>query len=59
LKNEKQANYTEEQRDDVLYVDNGCDNHMTGDESIFCMFDTTATTQITMDNGAVVKSKEK
>jgi gag-polypeptide of LTR copia-type len=45
---------TVEKKDDVWYVDNGCSNHMTGDESIFCKLDTTATTQITMDNGAVV-----
>jgi hypothetical protein len=32
---------------------------MTGDESIFYKFDTTVTTQITMGNGAVVKSKRK
>jgi len=32
---------------------------MTGDETIFCKLDTTATTQITMGNGAVVKSKGK
>ncbi|KAJ4764255.1 polyprotein [Rhynchospora pubera] len=48
-----------EKKDDVWYVDSGCSNHMTGDESIFCKLDTTATTQITMGNGAVVKSKGK
>jgi hypothetical protein len=82
LKNEKQANYIEEQRDDgsekkndestfyayqsiiekkddVWYIDSGCTKHMTGNESIFCKFDTTVTTQIIMGNGAVVKSKGK
>jgi hypothetical protein len=48
-----------EKNEDVWFVDSGCSNHMTGDESIFCELDTTATTQITMGNGAVVKSKGK
>jgi hypothetical protein len=48
-----------EKKDDVWFVDSGCSNHMTSDESIFCKLDTTATTQITMGNGAVVNSKGK
>jgi hypothetical protein len=48
-----------EKNDDVWFVDSGCSNHMTGDEIIFCNLDTTATTQITMGNGAIVKSKGK
>jgi hypothetical protein len=32
---------------------------MTGYESIFCKLDTTVITQITMGNGAIMKSKGK
>jgi len=75
LKSNEQANYTKEksgdgstffacqaaieQKNDVWYVDSGCSNHMIGDESMFFKLDTTNTTQITMGNGAVVKSKGK
>jgi hypothetical protein len=48
-----------EKKDDVWYVDSGCSNHMARDESMFCKLDTTVTTQITMGNGAIVKSKRK
>jgi hypothetical protein len=48
-----------EKKYDVWYVDNGCSNHMTGDESFFCKFDRAVTIQIIMNNGAVVKSKGK
>ncbi|XP_047335793.1 uncharacterized protein LOC124939357 [Impatiens glandulifera] len=42
--------------DNEWYVDSGCSNHMTGDESIFYKIDKSDTTRITMGNGAVVKS---
>ena len=48
-----------EKEEDVWYVDSGCSNHMTRDESLFCKLDTTITTQITMGNDLVVKSKGK
>lgn len=71
FKSNEQANYTEEkngdgstsyacqmaveQNNDVWYIDSGCSNHMTGDESLFCKLDATNTT----GNGAIVKSKSK
>lgn len=48
-----------EKKEDVWYVDSGCSNHMMEDASIFYKLDTTTTTQITMGNSAVVKSKGK
>ena len=53
------ANWRLKKKEEVWYVDSKCSNHMTGHESIFCKLDMTATTQIIMSNGVVVKSKGK
>ena len=48
-----------EQRNDLWFLDSGCSNHMTGDESIFMSLDTSTTSQVKMRNGAIVQSKGK
>ncbi|XP_058217474.1 uncharacterized protein LOC131328556 [Rhododendron vialii] len=66
--NNQQANYSEEQegggckfyacqaaseqKNDVWFLDSGCSNHMTGDESIFVKIDTSSNSQVKMGNGA-------
>nr|XP_043631608.1 uncharacterized protein LOC122603059 [Erigeron canadensis] len=71
---QQQANYSEEkQKDgnvffchsatvnktDIWFLDNGCSNHMTGDESILVNIDTTIKSHVKMGNGAVVQVKGK
>ncbi|XP_058211420.1 uncharacterized protein LOC131323584 [Rhododendron vialii] len=72
--NNQQANYFEEQegggcmfyacqaaseqKNDVWFLDSGCSNHMTGDESIFVKIDTSSNSQVKMGNGALVQAKE-
>ena len=48
-----------EKNDDVWFVDSGCSNHMTGDESIFVKLDNSSNSQVKMGNGAVVQAKGK
>nr|XP_004248906.1 uncharacterized protein LOC101247268 [Solanum lycopersicum] len=41
------------------YVDNGCNNHMTGDEKAFLSINNSITTKVKMGNGALVDAKGK
>ncbi|KAF8394079.1 hypothetical protein HHK36_020284 [Tetracentron sinense] len=74
-KNNQQANFSEEQesdgnmfyacqaaseqRNDVWYLDSGCSNHMTGDQSIFVNMNTFSNSQVRMRNGVLVQAKGK
>ncbi|XP_058185851.1 uncharacterized protein LOC131303080 [Rhododendron vialii] len=42
-----------EYKNEVWYLDSGCSNHMTGDQSIFLNMDTLAGSQVKMGNGAL------
>ncbi|KAL5727667.1 hypothetical protein ACHQM5_000836 [Ranunculus cassubicifolius] len=72
----QQANFTEEkesndhlfyacqvateQKDDVWFLDSGCSNHMTGQESIFKEIGLASNSEVKMGNGAaLVKAKAK
>ncbi|KAF8377139.1 hypothetical protein HHK36_030512 [Tetracentron sinense] len=75
IKNNQQANFSEEQesdrnmfyacqassekRNDVWYLDSGCSNHMTGDQSIFVNMNTFSNSQVRMGNGVLVQAKGK
>lgn len=48
-----------EQKNDVWFLDSGCSNHMTGDESIFVKLDTSSNSQVRMGNGALIQAKGK
>ncbi|XP_028088668.1 uncharacterized protein LOC114289200 [Camellia sinensis] len=70
VKSTQQANFSEEQESeghmfyachkesdqnkDVWFLDSGCSNHMTGDESIFVKMDASSSPQVKMENGALV-----
>lgn len=41
------------------FIDSGCSNHMTGDESIFAKLDTSSNSQVKMGNDALVQAKGK
>nr|GEV56057.1 retrovirus-related Pol polyprotein from transposon TNT 1-94 [Tanacetum cinerariifolium] len=47
------------ERRDTWFLDSGCSNHMTGDESIWVNIETAGNSQVKMGNGAVVQVKEK
>ncbi|KAG6391565.1 hypothetical protein SASPL_149321 [Salvia splendens] len=54
------ASQSKKQKDkDVWYLDSGCSNHTTGDESIFVSIDTSVNSQVKMGNGALVKAQGK
>ncbi|KAG6419902.1 hypothetical protein SASPL_116414 [Salvia splendens] len=54
------ASQSKKQKDeDMWYLDSGCSNHMTGDESIFVSIDTSVNSQVKMGNGALVKAQGK
>ncbi|GJZ66876.1 retrovirus-related pol polyprotein from transposon TNT 1-94 [Tanacetum coccineum] len=42
---------TNVERSDTLFLDNGCSNHMTGDESILVDIDTIVNSQVKIGNG--------
>ncbi|GJT09476.1 retrovirus-related pol polyprotein from transposon TNT 1-94 [Tanacetum coccineum] len=44
---------------DTWFLDSGCSNHITGDESILVDIDTARNSQVKMGNGAVVQVKGK
>ncbi|GJS62129.1 retrovirus-related pol polyprotein from transposon TNT 1-94, partial [Tanacetum coccineum] len=44
------------ERSDTWFLDSGCSNHMTGDESILVDIDTAGNSQVKMGNEAVVQS---
>lgn len=46
-----------EQKNDVWFLDSGCSNHMTGDESIFVEIDGSLNFQVKMGNGTLVQAK--
>ncbi|GKC80369.1 retrovirus-related pol polyprotein from transposon TNT 1-94, partial [Tanacetum coccineum] len=47
------------ERSDTWFLDSGCSNHITGDESILVDIDTARNSQVKMGNGAVVQVKGK
>ncbi|GJV94795.1 retrovirus-related pol polyprotein from transposon TNT 1-94 [Tanacetum coccineum] len=47
------------ERSDTWFLDSGCSNHMTGDESILVDIDTAGNSQVKMGNGAFVQVKGK
>ena len=75
FKDNQQANFSEEYVDDdhlfyayqaaseqmnnVWYIDSGCSNHTTGDESLFVNMDASSIFQVKMGNGALVETKGK
>lgn len=48
-----------EHKNDVWFLDSGCSNHMTGNESIFINMDKSVNSQVKMGNGALVNTKGK
>lgn len=75
LKKKYQANFSKENEEDehlfysceaaseeknqTWYVDSGCSNHMSGDESIFSNLDTSRKSRVKLGNGALVHTKGK
>lgn len=48
---------TEQQEDNVWFVDNGCSNHTKANKKLLCDIDTSKTTQVKMGNGDSVHTK--
>ena len=48
-----------DQNKDVWFLDSGCSNHMTGDESIFVKMNASSSPQVKMGNVALVQTKGK
>ncbi|CAL8152547.1 unnamed protein product [Prunus armeniaca] len=48
---------SEQQEDNVWFVDNGCSNHMNANKKLLCDIDTSKTTQVKMGNGDLVDTK--
>ncbi|GJR92333.1 retrovirus-related pol polyprotein from transposon TNT 1-94 [Tanacetum coccineum] len=47
------------EKSDTWFLDSGCSNHMTGDQSILVNIDTAGNSQVKKGNGAVVQVKGK